>query len=251
MAASGTTRNCWDCEYINTDGQKCTYETVDHKRGSPNAKNCGWFGADRKFQKRVAARNMDACGTACRNTPWCNYVWGDSNLLNLMNSGYCYMFATCNERKEMDNGNGMLLRKKCPRTPEMPITMHAKLCDPKDLCAKHASTWAGDKMCDFETCGNCAANYAADGTFDGGDCKKSEMTSVAFTCNFQSGDGNGVSETKVSNKIKGQDCAQECFERGYSGATVMANGSNGCWCENGMFSIKSNRKYKTCYLNTP
>merc|ERR1719414_1912938 len=96
----------------------------------------------------------------------------------------------------MEIGNGLLLRKDCPRKPEIPITMHAKLCDPKDKCAEYAKEWTGDGGCDFETCGNCAANYAADGTFDGGDCKEEEMTSVAFTCNFQSGDGSSGRERK-------------------------------------------------------
>jgi len=248
LESIGEKRDCWDCYFINSDGQQCTYEQVNHIRGLPDAKNCGWFGADQKFQKRVEGRSTEACAAACRDTPWCNYVWADSGVLNMMHSGHCYLFATCNERKEMESGTGLLLKKKCPKTPEMPITMHAKLCDPKDLCAKHASKWSGDKMCDFETCGNCAANYAADGTFDGGDCKKEEMTSKAFTCAFKSGDGSSTSEKKVSETLKGQACAQECFERGYDGATVKANGSGGCWCEHHMFNIKSNRQYKTCYL---
>lgn len=249
LAKKGIKLDCVDCIYDNWDGQKCEYEAINKWPGIYDAKNCGWYGADSEFQKRIPGKNMEVCAAACRDTPWCNYVWGDSGVTNLMHSGFCYLFATCKERKSMDGGDGYLIKKKCPKTPEMPLTMHAKACDPEDKCAKYAKEWSGDGGCDFKTCGNCAANYAADGTFDGGDCKKDEMTGgPAFTCAFKSGDGHGTSETKVSNTLKGQACALECYKRGYMGATVKANGSGGCWCEHAMLSIQPNRSYKSCFL---
>jgi len=46
-------------------------------------------------------------------------------------------------------------------------------------------------------------------------------------------------------------CAIECHRLGlYNGATVLANGNMGCWCEEGMHGIKSSSAtYKTCYIN--
>jgi len=68
-------------------------------------------------------------------------------------------------------------------------------------------------------------------------------------CDWVSGDGSGNGEIKHSETITGIQCAEECYKRGgFNGATVKANGGNGCWCERSMNNIQSSSTYKTCYL---
>jgi hypothetical protein len=90
----------------------------------------------------------------------------------------CFLFGTCKDQTTHPE-DGRLYEKVCPKKPELPITMHAKMCDPKDKCDKFAKEWFGDGMCDWETCGNCKGMWKGD-TFDGGDCKNGEVKLTAM-----------------------------------------------------------------------
>jgi len=79
--------------------------------------------------------------------------------------------------------------------------------------------------------------------------KKNCDASREITCDWQSGDGTGNGEEKISDDITGIFCAEKCYKRGgFNGATVRKNGVNGCWCERSMDGIKSSSSYKTCYI---
>merc|ERR1719204_1470971 len=142
----------------------------------------------------------------CRKYQWCNYAWFDYYHEGLGHrDGQCYLTGTCNRRK---NGKlGALFKKVCPKTPEMPRTMHAKWpCDPKDKCAEFAKYWSGDGICDMETCGNCDGSYVGD-VFDGNDCKGIETgigdeSAVGLAC---------FDDDLTLRRLTGQSCASFSF----------------------------------------
>merc|ERR1712198_529651 len=197
----------WGASFDNPDKQVCHFEEIDYKAfNRARAKSCDWDGVDSKFFKKISATRNNHCARECRKYQWCNYAWLDFNSESMMRKdGQCYLTGTCNGRK---NGKlGALFKKVCPKTPEMPRTMHAKWpCDPKDKCAEFAKEWAGDDICDMETCGNCDGSYVGD-IFDGGDCKGIE---TAIGDESAVGDDGGCYNRCRATGASMNECASDC-----------------------------------------
>jgi len=197
----------WGASFDNPDKQVCHFEEIDYKAfNRARAKSCDWDGVDSKFFKKISATRNNHCARECRKYQWCNYAWLDFNSESMMRKdGQCYLTGTCNGRK---NGKlGALFKKVCPKTPEMPRTMHAKWpCDPKDKCAEFAKEWSGDGICDMETCGNCDGSYVGD-VFDGNDCNSIETaigdeSAVGLAC---------FDDDLTLRRLTGQSCASFSF----------------------------------------
>eukprot|EP00493_Phyllostaurus_siculus_P026314 UN26659 len=203
----------WEAPFDNPDKQRCNFEHIDFKVfRRANAKSCDWDGVDSEFFKKISVKSDDYCARECRKYQWCNYAWLDYNSEGLLRKdGQCYLTGTCNGRK---NGKlGALFKKVCPKTPEMPRTMHAKWpCDPKDKCAEFAKYWSGDGMCDMETCGNCDGSYVGD-VFDGNDCKSIETAIAdesAVEFEEQVGDDGGCYNRCRATGASMNECASDC-----------------------------------------
>lgn len=158
-----------EAAFTNTDGQICQMPEVDKKTIGMKAQNCGWNGADSKYQKRMYVRNQDECVVECRALAWCNYVWVDSTAgSGAGRGGWCYWYGTCTKRTGTELGK--LYHKKCPKKIKMPWTS-AGPCDA--ACNTYKSEWYGDGVCDWDTCSNCDSYYKRIGdydVFDKGDC---------------------------------------------------------------------------------
>jgi len=134
-------------------------------------------------------------------------------------------FSSCEEALEaLDEDKDKHDLKKCPQT-------HRTL----GFCAEDNSWPRADQYLRL-----CTLNSVFEHNGDYG--------AAEFVCVWVDGDGHGKSESKVSGSITGNSCAKECYNRGFNGATIKANGENGCWCEKEMTGIKSSSSYKTCHL---
>lgn len=134
-------------------------------------------------------------------------------------------FSSCEEALEaLDEDKDKHDLKKCPQT-------HRTL----GFCVEDNSWPRADQYLRL-----CTLNSVFEHNGDYG--------AAEFVCVWVDGDGHGKSESKVSGSITGNSCAKECYNRGFNGATIKANGENGCWCEKEMTGIKSSSSYKTCHL---
>merc|ERR1719461_1297821 len=81
-----------------------------------------------------------------------------------------------------------------------------------------------------------------------GNCKYPNDAQPSDECEFHLGDGRGEGEEYIGEYV-GQDCANECRSRGgFSGATIRADGSPGCWCEKGQ-THRSGTFYRNCMFS--
>jgi len=206
----------------------------------------------------------ECSGTGNNGVPWC-YVGTKSSCPDLKgasnnpwsevacaNPATCTSFKTgaCEQKSVYDESwtsdSGQVHGADTPRTE----------ADCMDWCARKqmdgCCQWGKRQGHDWEdnTCNFAKAVKKTNSrhTYFDKQNKYAICTSV-LTCNFVTGDGVGSSEVEIEEDLRGMDCARECHNRGFNGATVKADDSKGCWCEKGMSSIKSSwTSYKTCYL---
>ena len=76
---------------------------------------------------------------------------------------------------------------------------------------------------------------------------------VAYECEFQPGDGDGIAEEGVavySSGLTDQACVDACVMKKRLDYNIngVTRDARGCWCEKEMVGVNPSSRYKTCFM---